>query len=111
MSVVLTALVVMALSLALTGLTTLLLRRVARARGDAAMLARARFTGSARQRRTTMWMAAGIAAWGVLAGLAGGAIAATLAALSLALAGQAAVLELLSRREGAGVGGVEGGEA
>jgi hypothetical protein len=98
MSVLLTALVVMAISLALTGVSTLAMRRVARARGDEEMLARVRFAGTTRQRRTSLWLAAGVAGWGVIAGLAGSSLATTLAALSLALAGQAAVLELLAKR-------------
>jgi hypothetical protein len=98
-SLILSAVLVMGLSLGLGAALTAAARRGARARGQEELLAKLTFTGTPEQRRRTLIFAAvlsGLAALALTLG-AGAGLVGILVVLSLAMAGQAAVLEAAAR--------------
>lgn len=98
-AVLVTATLVMLIGLALGAVMTRSARRVAEARGDAEMAARITFTGTPAQRQRQLWLAALLSVGAVVAAVAGATgVVTMLVTLSLAIAGQAAVLQLLARR-------------
>ena len=100
LTLILSAAIVMALSLGLGAAVTAMARRAALARGDAEAAARISFAGTRDQRIRTLLMAGVLSAVaGVALALgAGSGVVGMLVVLSLALTGQAAVLEVVALR-------------
>lgn len=100
-AVLVTATLVMLIGLALGAVMTRSARRMAEARGDAETAARISFTGTPAQRQRQLWIAAALSVVAVVAAVAGATgVVTLLVTLSLAMAGQAAVLQVLAHRGG-----------